>query len=130
MPRIPGQWLFFLTVGLSIVVWVCLTRWLMVRGDRWFVAGVLALAGGVGLTAVLFLEQRQQSERARPLVVVAEDGVLLRKGNSLTFPAWSEKPLNRGVEGRLLFERGDWLQIQVGDKIGWVPRRFVLTEEP
>lgn len=70
-------------------------------------------------------EQTQQS-----LVVIAEDGVLLRKGNHENFPPRYETPLNRGVEAQLLFERGDWLQIQLGGgEIGWVRRTLVLRDD-
>ncbi len=70
-----------------------------------------------------------RSRRARPLVVIADDGVLLRKGNSLSFPPRWQTPVNKGVEARLLFERGDFVQVQLaGGEIGWVPRNLVVVE--
>ena len=70
------------------------------------------------LTAVpisgLALHLRSESyESNYPLVVVSENGVLLRAGNSLAYPARYETPLNRGVEARLLFMRGNWAQVAV-----------------
>ena len=55
-------------------------------------------------------------------MVIARDGVLLRRGNGEVFPTRYETPVNRGVEGRLRFERGGWVQIELsGGEIGWVP---------
>jgi hypothetical protein len=63
--------------------------------------------------------------------VISDDGVLLRAGNGLSYPARSETPLNRGVEARLLYVRGDWLQIELGSgELGWVPREYALVDEP
>jgi hypothetical protein len=70
-------------------------------------------------------------EQQHPLVVIADDGVLLRKGNGLSYPPRYETPLNRGVEARLLVSRGDWLQIELeGGEIGWVPREYARVDNP
>jgi hypothetical protein len=62
-------------------------------------------------------------------VVIARDGVLLRRGNGVVFPPRYDTPVNRGVEGRLRFERGGWVQIELsGGEIGWVPRAAVLVD--
>src|SRR5262249_19575187 len=110
LPRIPGQWLFLAAAALYLIGCICFTRWLMLRGGRRLVLCLLALAGTVGLSLVLVEEQRRARGPAQPLVIIADDGVLLRKGNNLNFPPRYETPVNRGVEARLLFERGDWLQ--------------------
>ncbi len=126
LPRLPAHWLFLSAVVLYVAGWSCLARWLMV-GGRWLVPASLALVGVLGLTVVLVEEGRQERERSQPLVIVAEDGVLLRKGDSLHFPPRFETPLNRGVEARLLYQRRDWLQIELGGgEVGWVPARLVL----
>jgi uncharacterized protein YgiM (DUF1202 family) len=66
-----------------------------------------------------------------PLVVIAEDNVILRKGNGLSYPPRYEQPVNRGVEARLRYERGDWLQIELaGGEVGWVPRAVALVDYP
>ena len=53
---------------------------------------------------------------------------LLRAGNGLSYPPRYETPLNRGVEARLLFARGAWLQIELsGGEIGWVPAAYTIT---
>ena len=50
--------------------------------------------------------------------------------HGLNYPPRSETPLNRGVEARLLFVRGDWLQIELsGGEIGWVPSEYALVDE-
>jgi len=55
--------------------------------------------------------------------------VMLRTGNGLRYPPRYETPLNRGVEARLLFTRGDWLQIEfAGGEVGWVPREYALVD--
>jgi hypothetical protein len=55
--------------------------------------------------------------------------VLLRRGNGVVFPPRYDTPVNRGVEGRLRFERGGWVQIELsGGEIGWVPRTAVLVD--
>jgi hypothetical protein len=85
----------------------------------------LAAAGGA------LLLRNERAGTARPLVVLAADGLLLRKGNSALFPPRFETPLNRGVEAELLFRRGGWLQIELaGGEVGWVPARAALVETP
>ncbi|MFL5244192.1 MAG: hypothetical protein ACJ8FY_18975 [Gemmataceae bacterium] len=87
------------------------------------------------LTAVpisgLALHLRSESyESNYPLVVVSENGVLLRAGNSLAYPARYETPLNRGVEARLLFMRGNWAQIELAaGETGWVNIDYLLIDK-
>ena len=90
------------------------------------------LLAAVGLTALVVLAVRsEREERDRPLAVVAEDGVLLRKGDGLAYPPRYETPLNKGVEARRLFERDGWVQIELsGGEVGWAPREDVLIDEP
>jgi hypothetical protein len=53
----------------------------------------------------------------------------LRKGNGEAFPPWFDSGLNRGVEATLLYQRDDWLQIElVSGEVGWVHRRDVVVE--
>lgn len=112
------------------IFWLLLTRWIMVR-HAWLLAaaaGMLALT--VTLTTCLCLEMRSQANAAQyPVVVVARDGVVLRKGNGLSYPPRNPTPLNRGVEAQQLFTRGDWLQIRLaGGEVGWVPVAEVLVD--
>jgi hypothetical protein len=114
---------------------VSVTRWWMTRRG-WLLAFaalclLLASLPAALLTWLHLDDSRRHAETERPLVVINDDGVLLRKGDSLKYPARYDTPLNRGVEARLVHERGDWVQIELaGGEIGWVPRRFVLVDRP
>ena len=110
---------------------LCATRWLMTRRGGMLVSAVVALFGAVALAAVATATVRSEREkRDYPLVVVAEDGVLLRKGDGMAYPPRYETPLNKGVEARRLYERGDWSQIELsGGEIGWVRSDRVLADE-
>jgi hypothetical protein len=109
--------------------------WVMLAPAR---KGWLALpAGACMLGAALLFEGFLAEERAyrqdqlQPIVVIAEDGVLLRTGNGLSYPPRYETPVTRGVEARLLYERGDWLQTELaGGEVGWVSRGHVLVDRP
>jgi hypothetical protein len=129
LPRFGVTWLLGLTFGAYVVGCIAFTRWLMTRrGGLLLVAGgALAVALLAG-TALAFEEWERRQEERYPLVVVAEDGTLLYKGNGLSYPRY-ETPLNAGVEARLLFARGDWLQIELsGGEVGWVPRKYTLVD--
>jgi hypothetical protein len=109
--------------------------WVMLAPAR---KGWLALPAGACLlgAALLFQgflaeERAFRQDRLQPVVVIAEDGVLLRTGNGLSYAPRYETPVNRGVETRLLYERGDWLQIELaGGEVGWVSRGHVLVDRP
>jgi uncharacterized protein YgiM (DUF1202 family) len=98
----------------------------------WPLTGAIAcfITAAVFLTALVAEELRARDLQTRPVVVITDDGVLLRAGNGLRYPAAYETPLSRGVEARLLFTRGDWLQIELsGGEVGWVPREYALTDD-
>jgi hypothetical protein len=118
-------------VGFYVLACLCLTRWLMMRRARLLSGGFVGLAAALGLAVLAFLDARRERDEAdHPLVVIAADGVLLRRGDALAYPPRYDTPVNRGVEARLLFARGDWLQIELsGGEVGWVPRRLVLLDE-
>jgi hypothetical protein len=125
LPRLAPGWAAGLAALAYILAWAILTRWYMVRRGGWLLLGscLLVLAGG--LAAWEWYEQEDPPER---LVVVKEDGVLLRKGNGLSYPPRYETPVNRGVEARLLFERDGWLQIELaGGEVGWIAREYALV---
>jgi hypothetical protein len=132
LPRLGSDELF---AGAAICyVAGCLgaTRWLMMRRGWPLVFSVTALLAAVMLTTLMIAAVRsEREEREHPLVVVAEDGVLLRKGDGMAYPPRYETPLNKGVEARRLYERGDWSQIALsGGEIGWVWRDCLLVDEP
>lgn len=123
-------WLFTLGVVIHTAGWACLTRWYMVRRMRLLVSGLVLLGVGLSLGWIVF--QRQDSGAEPPVVVIASDGVLLRKGNGSAFPAWSEVPLNRGVEAEQILSRDGWVQIRLpGGEVGWVGvAEVVVGDDP
>jgi hypothetical protein len=87
--------------------------------------------GGALLAAGLFLVvlHVQEQSQEHPLVVIAEDGVRLRKGNNRAFPPRYDTSLPRGVEGRRLFVREGWAQIELaGGEVGWLPCEQILVD--
>jgi hypothetical protein len=129
--------------GLIVVVFVlfsgfCIsvTRWWMMRRGRMLaVAAVCLLAASLPATLLTWLlidaDRRHRAETEQTLVVIKDDGVRLRKGDSLQYPPRYETPVNRGVEARLVHQRDGWVQIELaGGAIGWVPRRYVLIDAP
>ncbi len=130
LPHPRSRWLMFAAAACYALGCVGVTRWRMVRRGRLLTAGFFALVLASLFSGWLLLRAYEQNEReAHPLVVIARDGVLLRRGNGMVFPPRYDTPVNRGVEGRLLFERGGWLQIELsGGEIGWVPREAVLVD--
>jgi hypothetical protein len=110
--------------------WLSLTRWWTAGAGRALGLGLLAscLTAFFGLCLV-FDWYKDGEESVHPLVVVADDGVLLRKGNGLSYPLRAETPLNRGVEARFSYERGGWLQIELASgEIGWVSKTSALVD--
>jgi hypothetical protein len=131
LPHLHSNWLMFAAGIVYVLGCVGLTRWRMGL-ERLFLGGLLALLLAGALSGWLMVRAHEQNEReAHPLVVIARDGVLLRRGNGVAFPPRYDTPVNRGVEGRLRFERGGWVQIELsGGEIGWVPRAAVLVDTP
>jgi hypothetical protein len=110
---------------------LCATRWLMTRRGGLLISTVVALLGAVALATVATATMRSEREkREHPLMVVADDGVLLRKGDGAAYPPRYETALNKGVEARRLYERRDWSQIELsGGEIGWVRSDQLLADE-
>jgi hypothetical protein len=132
LPHLHSNWLMVAAVACYIFGCLGMTRWRMVRRGRLLTLGMIALlmAGVLAGWMLLRSEERRESEE-HPLVVMSRDGVLLRRGNGAAFPPRYDTPVNRGVEGRLLFERGGWVQIELsGGEIGWMPRQAVLVDAP
>ncbi len=122
-----GDWLIGGAALLYATACVGATRWLMTRRAVLLAAALTALLGAGLLTALAVRGLRTKAEG--PLVVIAEDRVLLRRGDSLSYPPRFETPINRGVEGRLLTTRGKWVQIELaGGEAGWVMREYVLVD--
>jgi hypothetical protein len=88
------------------------------------VAAILAGA------AFVWLELDAWHAQQYPLVVIARDGVEFYRGNGESYPTHATVPtLNAGMETRRLYQRGNWLHIQLpGGEIGWVNRDAVYVE--
>jgi tetratricopeptide (TPR) repeat protein len=132
LPYPRGEWLVIAAAGCYLLACVCLTRWRMVRRGRLLTVALMALLLAVALSAWVAVRAAEEHDReSHPLVVIARDGAVLRRGNGVVFPPRYETPINRGVEGRMLFERGGWVQIELsGGEVGWVPRESVLVDTP
>jgi hypothetical protein len=112
---------------------VALTRWVLTRRGVLLVISIGLIALAIApLVAVIYEAWQLRRERANPVVLIAANHVQLRNGDGLAYSArYDGKTLNRGVEARLLNERGDWLQIELaGGEMGWVRRVDVLSEPP
>jgi hypothetical protein len=131
LPRITTGLGLALALGLYFLGWVGVTGWLMKRQGWLLLAAGGAFAVVAILAAAFVLEARaSRHETEHPLVVVAQDGVQLYKGNGQSYPHF-ELPLNRGVEARLRFDKGPWLQIELSSgEVGWVRRVDVLIDQP
>lgn len=112
---------------LWLLVCGSVARFVMAHAMRWL------LLTGMALVALALLGgawsqdyRRQQQEEATPLLIVNED-VILRKGNSRDYPARLEPKLPHGVEIRELSRRGGWVQVRLASGvIGWLPETAVL----
>jgi hypothetical protein len=130
LPRPTPGAVLAVVLALYVAACVALTRWWMLRRRGLLTGGCLLLAAALLTGMALGVwEARLRQGSQHPVVVIAEDGVLLRQGNGLPYPPRYETAVNRGVEARLLVARGDWLKIELsGGETGWVPRRYSLAE--
>jgi tetratricopeptide (TPR) repeat protein len=127
-----GEWLLIAAAVCYALAWVFLTRWIMVRRGRSLAAGLaILLLAGMLSAWIIALAWEERDQEMYPLVVLAKDDVELRRGNGPAFPRRYETRVHRGIEARLLFERGGWVQIELsGGEVGWVPRDYVLADTP
>lgn len=109
-----------------------LARWFMKRNFRLLgTSGLLFLLTAAGAYLVVAEREEDAFRRDHPVVVVARDDEVLRRGNGHSYPPRYPGTLVRGVEARLIHERDGWLLIELsGGEAGWVPRESVLVVEP
>lgn len=130
LPRPTMGSLFFVTLIAYSLFWIGITAWWATRRNELMTLAVIALVvsllGGAGL---MWLDRESRHDHDHPLVVIAKDGVLLRRGNGLSYPTVAEQPLNQGVEARLRFYKGDWIQIELaGGEVGWMPGKAGIID--
>src|SRR5262249_5029636 len=130
LPRVDVVWLFAGAVLCYSAACLLFAHWRMTRRPGPRTVALIALGLAIVCTALAVDAVRtEHAERDRPLVVIVEDGVLMMKGNNDAFAPRYETPLNPGVEGRLLFERDGWLQIELtGGEIGWVRSAYAVVD--
>lgn len=110
---------------------VAFTRWLMVSGTRYLCLTIILFFAAALLSAVATMQYREALyESEHPLVVIARDGLILRKGNGASYSPARESPLNRGLEAHMLYRRGNWLQIALpGGEVGWISEKEAVVDE-
>jgi hypothetical protein len=124
--------LLLITGLLYTVACLAVARWyLLRRRSALVVAGIALLLACIPAAGAGYDYAQRVDAVEHPLVVIADDNVLLRKGDGFNYPARSDLPLNRGVEARLLFPARHWLMVELGSgDVGWVPRTAALVDEP
>jgi hypothetical protein len=148
LPRIGQRAQFFAALLLYCLACIAFTRWGMTHRGGWFSLAVTCVSSLIFLGAGLVTETTQRAwEKDHPVVVIAAPRAVLHKGNGGNYPCFDARtrtwvdaaggippeatPLHRGVEARLRFVRGDWLQIELaGGEIGWVRQREVVIDPP
>jgi hypothetical protein len=132
MPVYPPSWLVALVAILYLLSCLVLTRWWMTRSRRILALGVFLLFQAIAPTLLIYYRAKRAAEEvAHPLIVIRATNVKLLQGNGPDYPARYDLAARPGVEGRLLFERDDWLQIELaGGEIGWVKSDKVLVDRP
>jgi hypothetical protein len=132
LPRATPNAVLFIALGLHALAWVAATAWLMTRHRKVAITTLALFAPTLlMLTWWGFLQYRIAEDARQPLVVVAVNGVTLRRGNGSLYPRHPDLPhVNRGMEARLVNRRGEWVLVQFpGGEIGWLPREVVLIDE-
>ncbi|MFN4260114.1 MAG: hypothetical protein ACK4RK_12530 [Gemmataceae bacterium] len=132
LPRVAPEVLLGLAGFFYSLFCVSITRWGMTRWSGWLESGAVTLLLTIAATGGWLAQEWQRGrEKQYPVVVIAEDGILLRKGNGMAYAPRYDTPLARGVEGHLLRQRGDWLHIELASgQTGWVLRQWVVDDPP
>jgi hypothetical protein len=133
LPRPAATVLLLTAAVLHGLAWLALARWWLGRQRSTLVwAAVLLAAAAAVLAAREYSVRRGGYDGRRPFAVVAYNNMALRRGNGTLFPPHADLPtVQRGMEARLLGERGGWVQVEFpGGELGWLPRRAVLLDRP
>jgi hypothetical protein len=131
LPRPSLGTLLALTGFLYTLACLGLARWYMVRRTRPLAFGLILLVlACLPAAAAIYDYAGQVDAVEHPIVVIATDNVLLRRGNGPSYSVRSDLPLNRGVEAQLLHHRSGWLMIELASgEVGWVSNSVALVDE-
>ncbi len=113
---------------------VVFTRWRMKRHRSLLVMSIAFFLAAVTTTGWgLMIFEKERTANVESWAVIKIEGQRLRKGNGWlsdgqpAFPARYATPLPIGVEARVLCERADWVQLELGGgEVGWLPKAAVL----
>jgi tetratricopeptide (TPR) repeat protein len=104
--------------------------WRQGRKRLFSISLAAALSAFLVMSTIGYSVWLQHQSSRHPLLVLSQDAVVLRRGNGASYPPRLDARLNKGVEARLLFRRGDWLQIELtGGQIGWIPTDAAVVSE-
>lgn len=128
LPHVPRS-LFAVAVAGYVVFCLALARWFMLWRSLALSVALGGLLVAIAATALLVVTLRAES--SRPVVVIATNGVQLRKGDGWGFQPRYETPVNKGAEARLLYRsESGWLQVELaGGEIGWVAQSEAVVED-
>jgi len=126
---LPPAGLGAVAVGGCLLGGAALVRWRNVRAPVWLFTAMLAFLVAMVSAVGRVVDSRQRSNDESSTPVVLKATTELRRGNGPDYPKRIETPLPAGVEARRLFERGDWLQVELANGIvGWVPRESAFAD--
>jgi hypothetical protein len=126
LPRPANHLLLTATFLLYALACGALTRWAIARRGLLIALLAFLLASMIGFA--WGSDQWQEGETTRHPLIVVKDTTPLRIGNGSSYPVHSFLPAAvRGMEGRLLYVRGEWLQVEFpGGDVGWLNQDRVL----
>jgi hypothetical protein len=131
LPRPSPGLLLASAATLHALAWTALALWWLRRQTSTLVWAGLFLAVALGVLGWWGYGAWQRDQEAqRPFAVVAFNNMTLRRGNGTLFAPHTDLPIvHRGMEARLLNERGGWVQLAFpAGEVGWLPRRAVLID--
>jgi tetratricopeptide (TPR) repeat protein len=132
LPRPSSSLLLLSAAALHALAWMALSFWWMRRQTSTLVWAGLLLAAALAVLGWWGYGQWQQDQEGRrPLAVVAFSNMTLRRGNGTMFAPHADLPtVHRGMEARLLHERGGWVQLEFpAGEVGWLPQRALLIAD-
>lgn len=127
-PPMPLVWVrgdtLTVILGLSwLAAWLLLlVLWPKRRIFAVFTASCCLILSVAAITMIVLTWSAQRRDRVHPPIVVAHE-TAFRRGNGDSYPSHPDAPrLVVGMEARLLYRRGGWIQIEFATgQVGWIP---------